>query len=275
VDVEPPRKQAKLSSHSTPSDADESDALDTPTPGPSKKPASDPLDAAIAKTKSAAEARFERITPKTAVDDMVLPEDRPAVARVMRIASPSSQEATHTPVRPAQSRTESSIAVDKDGLTKKQRQNLKKKERHREARAKEEAVRQSQLRAHQKELETIRLNSQIKAAEKKTTQPNPWQQSGRPSAMDDSVYTVRNLSEENLTTVGHPSDGAGSEEGWQEVTSRAAKKAASAASQKSSEKLGSGTDGSDISSVVDSEEGSIPKVRPAYATSNSFANLDS
>jgi hypothetical protein len=274
VDVEPPRKQAKHSSHSTPSDADESDALDTPTPGPSKKPASDPLDAAIAKTKSAAEARFERITPKTAVDDMVPPEDRPAVARVMRI-SPSSQEATHTPVRPAQSRTESSIAVDKDGLTKKQRQNLKKKERHREARAKEEAVRQSQLRAHQKELETIRLNCQIKAAEKKTTQPNPWQQSGRPSVMDDSVYTVRNLSEENLTTVGHPSDGAGSEEGWQEVTSRAAKKAASAASQKSSEKLGSGTDGSDISSVVDSEEGSIPKVRPAYATSNSFANLDS
>jgi hypothetical protein len=275
VDVEPPRKQVKHESHSTPSDADESDALDTPTPGPSKKATNDPLDAAAAKNKNAAEARFERITPKTAVDDMVPQEDRPAVARVMRILS-SPEETTHTPTRPAQSsRTESSVTVDKDGLTKKQRQNLKKKERHREARAREEAIRQSQLRAHQKELETIRLNSQIKAAEKKTTQPNPWQQSGRPSAMDDSVYTVRNLSEENLTTVGHPSDGAGSEEGWQEVTSRATKKAASAASQKSSEKPGSGTDGSDSSSVIDSEEGSIPKARPAYATGNSFANLDS
>jgi hypothetical protein len=163
--------------------------------------------------------------------------------------------------------------VDKDGWTKKQRQNLKKKERHREARAREEAIRQSQLRAHQKELETIRLNSQIKAAEKKSTQPSAWQQTGRP-AMEDSVYTVRNLSEENLTTVGHPSDGAGSEEGWQEVTSRAAKKAASL--KTGTEKSASGTDGSEFSSSVDeNEEVRVPKTRLPYASSNSFANLDS
>jgi hypothetical protein len=172
--------------------------------------------------------------------------------------------------------------VDKDGLTKKQRQNQKKKERHREAKAREEAIRQSQLRAHQKELETIRLNSQIKAAEKKSVNTNPinaWQQTGRPnvdqpSAMDDSVYTIRNVSDENLTTLGHRSDGAASEEGWQEVTSKAAKKAAAATS---SQKATSGTEGSEevSSSLGDSEEGSVLKVRPAYVSSNSFANLDS
>jgi hypothetical protein len=205
---------------------------------------------------------------------MIPPEDRPAVARVLRISSPSLGD-NKTSSRPQQppSDSVSGPATDKDGLTKKQRQNLKKKERHREARAREDAIRQSQLRAHQKELETLRLNSQIKAAEKKPTQPNVWQQTGRP-AMEDSVYTVQNLSEENLTTVGHPSDGAGSEEGWQEVTSRAAKKVASL--KVGTEKSGSGTDGSDASSSIDeSEEGSVPKARPAYATSNSFANLDS
>jgi hypothetical protein len=202
---------------------------------------------------------------------MIAPEDRPAVARVMRISSPS-QGSTDSPARPIKPRADSSIvAVDKDGLTKKQRQNLKKKERHREARAREEAIRQSQLRAHQKDLETIRLNNQIKAAEKKTTQPNAWQQSDR-STMNDSVYTVRNLSEENLTTVGHRSDGAGSEEGWQEVTSKAAKKATA----KSVEKQGGSSDGSEAtSSGDDSEDGSVTDIRPAYATSNSFANLDS
>ena len=132
---------------------------------------------------------------------------------------------------------------------------------------------EKQQRAHQKELETIRLNSQIKAAEKKLsqTQANAWQQTGRP-AMEDSVYTIRNLSDENLTTLGHGSDGAASEEGWQEVTSRGAKKAASKAG---TEKSGT-TDGSeDISSIEGSEEGSVLKVRPAYASSNTFANLDS
>ena len=92
--------------------------------------------------------------------------------------------------------------------------------------------------------------------------------------MEDSVYTVRNLSEENLTTIGHPSDGAGSEEGWQEVTSRAAKKTASL--KGSTEKSGSGTDGSDVSSDIDeAEEVPLPKARTAYASNNSFANLDS
>ena len=98
--------------------------------------------------------------------------------------------------------------------------------------------------------------------------------------MDDSVYTIRNLSdEENLTTWGHRSDGAASEEGWQEVTSRAAKKAASLvnAAASSSQKGTSGTEGSEdvSSSVGDSEEGSVLKVRPEYTSNNSFANLES
>jgi hypothetical protein len=291
VDIEPPRKQAKRESHFTASDADESDALDTPTPAPSKKqPSSLPFDALSTQKKNAAETRFEKITPKTAVDDMIPQEDRPAVARVMRISSPSNNSSTApstAPSRPTNPRAESSTgpATDKDGLTKKQRQNQKKKERHREAKAREEAIRQSQLRAHQKELETIRLNSQIKAAEKKSSVPiNAWQQTGRPNipaaeqqqpGMDDSVYTIRNLSEENLTTLGHRSDGAVSEEGWQEVTSRAAKKAAVAMAAGSA-KGASGTEGSeDVSSLGDSEEGSVLKVPPAYASSNSFANLDS
>jgi len=234
----------------------------------------DTAESAATKLKSAAEKRFEQITPTTSVDDMIPPEDRPTVARVLRISSPSASEnkASSRPQRP-RSDSGSGPAVDNDGLTKKQRQNLKKKERHREARAREEASRQSQLRAHQKELETIRLNSQIKAAEKKSPQPNAWRQTGRPS-MEDSVYTVRNLSEENLTTIGHPSDGAGSEEGWQEVTSRATKKAASL--KGSTEKSGSGTDGSDVSSDIDeAEEAPLPKARTAYASNNSFANLDS
>lgn len=272
VDVEPPWKQVKRDAHFTSSDADESDVMDTPTPAPSKKQSAGISgDTLSAQNKSAAESRFERITPKTVVDDMIPEEDRPAVARVMRISSPSEQLAPTSP-RPANARAESSSgpAIDKDGLSKKQRQNLKKKERHREARAREEAIRQSQLRAHQKELETIRLNSQIKAAEKKSSQPNVWQQTGRP-AMEDSVYTIRNLSEENITTLGHRSDGAASEEGWQEVTSRAAKKTSQKAGTEKS-----GTDCSeDISSLEGSEEGSVPKVRPAYVSSNSFANLDS
>ena len=203
---------------------------------------------------------------------MIPPEDRPAVARIMRISPPSSdQSAPNTSSALTNART-SGPAVNSDGLTKKQRQNQKKKERQREARAREEAVRRSQLQAHQKELETIRLNSQIKAAEKKSSQPqtNAWQQTGRP-AMEDSVYTIRNLSDENLTTVGHRSDGAASEEGWQEVTSRSGKKVASKAGTEKS-----GTDGSeDISSIEGSDEGSVLKVRPPYASSNSFANLDS
>lgn len=274
MDTEPPRKQAKRQAHSTPSDADESDALDTPTPARSNKASMrDSVESVATKIKSAAEKRFETITPTTSVDDMIPPEDRPTVARVLRISSPS-REVANTSSRPEQPRSQSTSgpAVDKDGLTKKQRQNLKKKERHREARAREEAIRQLQLRAHQKELETIRLNSQIKAAENKSGQPNAWQQTGR-STMEDSVYTVRNLSEENLTTVGHPSDGAGSEEGWQEVTSKAAKKAGSL--KAGTERSASATDGSEISSSIDeSEEGSVPKARPAYASNNSFANLD-
>jgi len=203
---------------------------------------------------------------------MIPHEDRPAVARVMRISSPAQGSSEPPPARPVQPHADtSSLAVDKDGLTKKQRQNLKKKERHREARAREEALRQSQLRAHQKDLETIRLNQQIKAAEKKSTQPTAWQQSGRPT-MDESVYTIRNLSEENLTTVGHRSDEAGSEEGWQEVTSKAAKKTAA---PKAVEKLTSSSDRSETSSGDDSEDGSVTNVRPAYATGNSFANLGS
>ena len=207
---------------------------------------------------------------------MIPEEDKPKVARVMRITSPS-QEPSTKPIAPSHVEPQTTgPAVDKDGLTKRQRQNQKKKERHREARAREEASRQERLRAHQKELETIRLNSQIKAAEKKVTHTNAWQQqpqqTGQP-AMEDSVYTVRNLSDENLTTVGHRSDGQASEEGWQEVTSKAAKRAAG---QKVGEKAQSTTEGSEeISSVGDSEEGSVPKVRTAYASSNSFANLDS
>jgi hypothetical protein len=223
-------------------------------------------------SRNAAESRFEQITPKTAVDDMIPPEDRPTVARVMRISSPSSDQSAPTTSSVLTNTPTTGPAVDSDGLTKKQRQNQKKRERHREARAREEAVRQAQLRAHQKELETIRLNSQIKAAEKKSSQPPPnaWQQTGRP-AMEDSVYTIRNLSDENLTTLGHRSDGAASEEGWQEVTSRGAKKAVS---KTGTEK--SGTDGSeDVSSIEGSEGGFVLRVRPAYASSNSFANLDS
>jgi hypothetical protein len=275
VDIEPPRKQIKREVHSTPSDADESDALDTPTPAPSSKVSTkEVVEAAATKIKSAAEKRLENITPTTSVDDMIPPEERPAVARVLRISSPSHQD-TKPSSRPQQSQSErtSGPALDSDGLTKKQRQNLKKNKTHREARAREEAIRQSQLRAHQKELETIRLNSQIKAAEKKSNQPNPWQQTGR-HTMEDSVYTVRNLSEENLTTVGHPSDGAGSEEGWQEVTSRAAKKAG--LFKPGTDKSGSGTDGSEVSSSIDeSEEGLESKVSPPYTSSNAFANLDS
>ena len=203
---------------------------------------------------------------------MIPPEDRPAVARVMRISSPSSNQSTSatSPSGLTNPRI-AGPAVDKDGLTKKQRQNQKKKKRHREARAREEAIRQSQLRAHQKELETIRLNSQIKAAEKKSSPPlNAWQQTDRP-IMEDSVYTIRDLSDENLTTLGHRSDGAASEEGWQEVTSRAVKKAASKAGTEKT-----GTDGSeDISSIEGSEEGSVLKVRPPYVSSNTFSNLDS
>jgi hypothetical protein len=202
---------------------------------------------------------------------MLAPEDRPAVARVLRISSPSQDTSTPPTTRPSKSRTESAgLSVDKDGLTKKQRQNQKKKERHREARAREEAARQEQLRAHQKQLETIRLNTQIKAAEKRSTQ-SAWQRSDPPS-LQESVYTVQNLSDENLTTVGHPSDGAASEEGWQEVTSKAAKRAA----QKSSEKSGSGTDGSEESlSVGDTEEGKTSQTGQPYASSNMFANLNS
>jgi hypothetical protein len=246
--------------------------LDTPTPHPSKKTTTVSDDTLLTHSRNAAESRFERITPKTAVDDMIPPEDRPAVARVLRISSPSSDQSTPTTSSGLTNTRTSGPAVDSDGLTKKQRQNQKKKERHREARAREEAIRQSQLRAHQKELETIRLNSLIKAAEKKSSQPpvNAWQQTGRPT-MEDSVYTIRNLSEENLTMLGHGSDGAASEEGWQEVTSRGTKKAVS----KSGNEKG-GTDGSeDISSIEGSEEGSVLRVRPAYASSNSFANLES
>lgn len=98
----------------------------------------------------------------------------------------------------------------------------------------------------------------------------------------DSVYTVQNLSEENLTTVGHRSDGAASEEGWQEVTSRSAKRASQ--KEKVSEKSWSGTERSEMgSSVGESEEVKGPgsftatttTARKPYASSNSFANLDS
>ena len=101
--------------------------------------------------------------------------------------------------------------------------------------------------------------------------------------LGDSVYTVQNLSEENLTTVGHRSDGAASEEGWQEVTSRSAKRASQ--KEKVSEKSWSGTERSEVgSSVGESEEvkghGSstattAATARKPYASSNSFANLDS
>jgi len=190
---------------------------------------------------------------------MIPEEDRPKVARVMRISSPSQPLTTPSNAKPAQTQSPdvAGAAVGKDGLTKKQRQNQKKKERHREARAREEAVRQEQLRAHQRQLETIRLNSQIKAAEKQSSRPNIWQQSGPPT-MEDSVYTVRDLSDENLTTVGHRSDGTASEEGWQEVTSKAAKKAAAAASSKSQYAEAS----EEISGGETSEDGSTAKGRP-------------
>lgn len=273
VDTEPPRKQAKHEPHFTASDADESDTLDTPTPAPSKKQsAKEPLGSIAAQNKNDAEAWLERITPRTAVDDMIPRQDRPTVARVLRIA-PTEQDPGSTSSLPPGTRTDTAgPPVGNDGLTKKQRQNQKKKERHREARAREEAIRQSQLRAHQKELETIRLNSQIKAAEKRVGKGNAWQNYA--PAMDESVYTIRNLSDDNLTTTEHRSDGAASEEGWQEVTSRARK----AAAQTVAEKVMSSTDGSDsISSVGDSEEGSVRsmlKVRPAYVSANSFAHLD-
>lgn len=277
VDTEPPRKLAKRETHFTSSEADESDAIDTPTPAPSKKQtAGASLDSTSSLPKSAAEERLDRTVAKTAVDDMIPEEDRPKVARVMRITSPSEEPTTKSITVSHVESPSTGPAVDKDGLTKRQRQNQKKKERHREARAREEAARLERLKAHQKELETIRLNSQIKAAEKKVGQTSVWgqqpQQTGQP-AMEDSVYTVRNLSDENLTTVGHRSDGQASEEGWQEVTSKAAKRAAA---QKTGDKAQSTTEGSEeISSVGDSEEGSLPKVQPAYTSSNSFANLES
>jgi hypothetical protein len=204
---------------------------------------------------------------------MIPEEDRPKVARVMRISSPSQPTLIPSHAKPVQNEPADAAgpAVGKDGLTKKQRQNLKKKERHREARARDEAVRQEQLRAHQRQLETIRLNSQIKAAEKQSSQPNVWQQAGPPT-MEDSVYTIRNVSDENLTTLGHRSDGTASEEGWQEVTSKAVKKAAAAVAAMKSQNV----EGSDeVSSDDTSDDGSTGKVRPAYVSSNSFANLDS
>ena len=213
----------------------------------------------------------------------MIPEvDKPAVARVMRIA-PSDQPPTSSPQSPSNSPGDNSgPAVDKDGLTKKQRQNRKRREKHREVRAREEAIRQSQLRAHQRELETIRLNSQIQAAERRPAQTNVWEQTGHPS-MEESVYTIRNLSEENLTTAERRSDGATSEEGWQEVTSKAAKKAAvqKSAAQKGEkpgvDKAASATDGSEdtISSLGDSEDGAMLTRRAPHISSNSFANLDS
>jgi len=203
---------------------------------------------------------------------MIPEDDRPKVARVMRISSPSQPLTIPANAKPAQTQSPdvSGAAVGKDGLTRKQRQNQKKKERHREARAREEAIRQEQLRAHQRQLETIRLNCQIKAAEKQSSRPNIWQQS-QPPAMEDSVYTVRDLSDENLTTVGHRSDGTASEEGWQEVTSKAAKKAAATAASSKSHHA----EASEEISSDESEDGSTAKVRPAYVSSNSFADLDS
>jgi len=242
-------KKSGPSAQSDPSDADESDSSNTPTPGLKADNVPVPI-SKVGQRKTAADTYLEKATPKTIVDDMIPPDDRPAMARVLRISSPS-QEAATAPARPSKSRPDSvGSSVGKDGLTKKQRQNQKKKERHREARAREEAARLEQLRAHQKQLETIRLNNQIKAAEKRSSQTNAWQSPNQPS-LQDSVYTVQNLSDENLTIVGHPSDGAASEEGWQEVTSRAAKRAAS----KSAEKSGSGTEASEESfSVGESDE---------------------
>jgi hypothetical protein len=203
---------------------------------------------------------------------MIPEEDRPKMARVMRISSPSQPTLIPSHAKPVriEPADPAGPAVGKDGLTKKQRQNLKKKERHREARARDEAVRQEQLRTHQRQLETIRLNSQIKAAEKQSSQPNVWQQA-EPPTMEDSVYTIRNVSDENLTTLGHRSDGTASEEGWQEVTSKAVKKAPAATTLKSQNVEGS----DEISSDDTSDDGSTGKVRPAYVSSNSFANLDS
>jgi len=231
------------------SDAEDSDVLDTPTPVPSR-PSNQESDAPQIQRKTAAESRLEKTVRKTVVDDMLLPEDKPAVARVLRISSPAPQTSVHPPSRPHP--TKDDLSSGKDGLTKKQRQNQKKKERHREARAREEAARQEQLRAHQKELETIRLNNQIKKAERKST-TNVWQQSV-PASLSDSVYTVRDLSDENLTTIG--SDGAGSDEGWQEVTSKGAKRAA----YHRVEKTGSSTDRSDeLSSKDDNDDVNIPQ----------------
>ena len=271
VDVDGSRKQAIVDQHFTASDTDESDALNTPTPAPSKKPSMS--QSGPPRRKTAAESHYERTISKTPVDDMIPDEDRPKVARVMRISSPLQPSTTPSKAKPPQTQSTdlSGPAIGKDGLTKKQRQNQKKKERHREARAREEAVRQEQLRAHQRQLEMIRLNSQIKASENQSSPPNIWQHSG-PPAMEDSVYTIRNLSDENLTTVGHRSDGAASEEGWQEVTSKAAKKAAAAAAASKSQYA---EPSDEISSDETSEDGSTAKGRPAYASSNSFADLDS
>jgi hypothetical protein len=202
---------------------------------------------------------------------MVPPEDRPAVARVLRISSPNQETATIPTCQFTSHPDSTGPITDKDGLTKKQRQNQKKKERHREARAREEAARLEQLRAHQKQLETIRMNSQIKAAEKRSSQASAWQ-SNQPASLKDSVYSLQNVSDENLTTIGLPSDGAASEEGWQEVTSRAAKRSAA----KSAEKSGSGTEASEENvSVGGTDGGSGSSRRQPYASSNSFAHLES
>jgi len=276
VDTEPPRKLVKREIHSTPSDADESDALDTPTPAPKREIANIPLSSLVIDATTKSESHLGKNTPKTIVDDMLEPEAHPP--RVMRITSPSQAFVSSSEfARTTKAEALAGPHVGSDGLTKKQRQNQKKKERQREARARDEADRKLQLRAHQDALEAIRLNSQIRAAERKAAQQSNdvWgKQTGSLTGMDESVYTIRNLSEENLTTFGHPSDTAGSEEGWQEVTSKAAKKVLS---QKASrEKVVGGTDGSEeFSSLGESEDASVLKAASPYASGNSFANLDS
>jgi hypothetical protein len=221
--------------------------LDTPTLAPAMPAKKEGAGAPRIQVKTEAQSRLDLVVPKTVVDDMLPPEDKPSVARVLRISSPAPPKSP-----PPSSHTAKDVSfVGKDGLTKKQRQNQKKKERHREARAREEIARQEQLRAHQKELETIRLNDQIKKAERKSVQTSVWPQAGSPS-LSDSVYTVRDLSDENLGTIG--SDGAGSD-GWQEVTSKGAKRGAF---PRTVEKTGSFTDRSDeVSSKDDSEDGNI------------------
>jgi hypothetical protein len=260
VDSASSRKELQSSEiHFTSDDADESDAQDTPTPVPSKK-------RFVSQIKSAAELRLDKLTPKTAVDDMIPDDEKPAVARILRISPSSDQPST------SQKPTNPHVETPSPTLTRKQRQNQKKQEKKREAKARDEAIRQSQLQAHLKDLETIRLNTQIKESEKKVAQMNVWAQ-GRPS-MEDSVYTIRDLSDENLTTTEYRSDEAASEEGWQEVMSKAAKKAV--VQKATADKGTSGTEGSEeMSSLGDSEEGFGVKVRPAFISSNSFANLDS